>query len=149
MRASSKCILNTDKRGTSTTSLVHPVPIWPPLAKRCAIPTLPSVPRSRARHHPLHPLLRALQRAVRSLLNLLFSRWSNLSACSLSSQDMPSSPSTSSVALLWTNLSILTPFFFFFILWSPEHNIQGEYAPTSNTVGELPFLTDCTVFNES
>ncbi|KAK4816063.1 hypothetical protein QYF61_011071 [Mycteria americana] len=98
LRALSKCLLNTDRLGASTTSLGSLFQGLTTLSEKSSAP--PSPP----------PLLRKLQRATRSPLSLLFSRLDKPRVLSHSSQDMPSSPVTSSVALRWTHSRTFTSF---------------------------------------
>ena len=111
----SKCLLNADRVGASTTSLGSLSQcLTTPSVKKCFLLSslnlpwcsfesfarvLPLDPREKSSAPPSpRPLLRKLQRAVRLPLGLLLSKPRVLSR---SSQDMPSSPSTSFAAFLW------------------------------------------------
>ena len=98
LRALSRCLLNIDRHGAPITSqgsllqcfttlMVKRFFLMCSLLQFCAIPILPSVPRSRAWHLPLLALPSNLQAAVRSPLGLLFPILNNTGVLSLSTQD--------------------------------------------------------------
>jgi len=142
LRALSKCLLNTDRLGASTSS---PGSLFQCLStfsvhkcflmSRINLPwfsfePFPCVlsldPREKSSAPPSpHPLLRKLQRAMRSPLSLLFSKLDDPKVLSRSSQDMPCSSATSFVALLWTHSRAFTSFLTCGVPNCTENSRQG------------------------